>query len=217
MRQMVNWLTPSFAALHDRPGIATLGPAGTSSEVAAGVVWQSLDGTAPEMRNIELHRTYEDAAEALLNRDVNYLVVANAYSGISEFYMNTRLTLAGVFVMDTPHYGIARVPGRPVPERPVVATHPAPRPLVDELLPSGFTDREILQVTSTSMAAAAARDGITDLALTTRPAVEATGLEFISRTRVIRMLWSVFTTDDDAFTPLATETADVRRTTHAHA
>ncbi|MEV6731329.1 MULTISPECIES: hypothetical protein [unclassified Streptomyces] len=217
MMQMVNWLTPSFATHRGSPGIATLGPAGTSSEVAADVVWQSLDGDFPSTPGIELHRTYEDAAEALLNHDVNYLVVANAYSGISEFYMDTRLALAGVFVMDTPNYGIVRLPGRSIPARPVVATHPAPRPLVDELLPSSFTDREILQVTSTSAAAQAVQDGITDLALTTVPAAEAHGLEFISRQRVIRMLWSVFMSSNDAFAPLPTDTADVRRTNHAHA
>ncbi|MER5466268.1 hypothetical protein ABT010_37625 [Streptomyces sp. NPDC002668] len=192
-----------------------MGPPGTSSEVAAGIVWQSLEGDAPNARNIELHRTYEDAAEALLNRDVNYLVVANAYSRISEFYMNTRLALAGVFVMDTPNYGIVQVPGSSVPDRPVVATHPAPRPLVDELLPAHFTDREILQVTSTSMAAQVVRDGVTDLALTTVPAAEAHGLEFISRKRVIRMLWSVFTLNDDAFA-ISADTAEARRITHAH-
>lgn len=112
MRQMVNWLTPSFAAHGGSPGVATLGPAGTSSEVAAGIVWQSLEGDVPSIRNIALHRTYEDAAEAVLKQDVDYLVVANAYSGISEFYMDTRLSLAGVFVMDTLTTASPSCPGR---------------------------------------------------------------------------------------------------------
>lgn len=215
MRQMVNWLAPSFAAHGGNPGVATLGPPGTSSEVAAGIVWQSLEGDVSNVRNIELHRTYEDAAEALLKQDVDYLVVANAYSGISEFYMDTRLALAGAFVMDTPNYGIAGLPGGSVPDRPVVATHPAPRALVDELLPVHFTDREILQVTSTSMAAQAVRDGVTDLALTTVPAAEAHGLEFISRKRVIRMLWSVFTLNGETFAA-STDTAEVGGDIHAH-
>ena len=215
MRQMVNWLTPSFATHGGSPGVATLGPAGTSSEVAAGIVWQSLEGDVPSIRNIALHRTYEDAAEAVLKQDVDYLVVANAYSGISEFYMDTRLSLAGVFVMDTPHYGIAQLPGESVPDRPVVATHPAPRPLVDELLPSHFTDREILQVTSTSTAAQSVRDGVTDLALTTVPVAEAHGLEFISRKRFIRMLWSVFTLNGEIFV-VPDDTAEAGRITHAH-
>lgn len=52
---------------------------------------------------------------------------------------------------------------------------------------------EILYAASTSAAAYQARRRETDLALTTQPAAKANELEFISRTRPIRMLWSVFT------------------------
>ncbi|MFJ2796533.1 MULTISPECIES: prephenate dehydratase domain-containing protein [unclassified Streptomyces] len=216
MIQTVSWLRPSFATRCDSPIIATLGPSGTSSEVAAEVVWNSLDHDTKSARNIKLHRTYEDAAAVLLNSDVGYLVVANAYSGINEFYMDTRLTLAGTFVMDTPHYGIVRIPGRPVPDSPEIATHPAPRALVDQLLPTRFTEPSIVQVTSTSAAAQAVLDGVTDLALTTAPSAELHGLEFISRKRVIRMLWSVFISSEFTTVRPSSDSIEAERIIHAH-
>src|SRR5581483_2666096 len=91
-----------------------------------------------------------------------------------------------------PHYGVAAVPGQTMPVRPVIASHPAPVPLIDQLLPQVGADREIVLVRSTSAAAQAARDRSVDLALTTAPAVRRYDLEFISRTRTIQMVWSVF-------------------------
>jgi prephenate dehydratase len=171
--------------------IATLGPEGTSSEQAALHLWKErgLDG-APD---IQLYGTYEDAGEALRNGKVSHLLVANAYAGVNSFYMDPGLSLEVAFVLDTPMYGIAVSPGHRIPSRPRIATHPAPVPLIDELLPAQYTVSEVLFATSTSAAAEQASRRDTDLALTTEPAARAMKLEFISRTRTIRMLWSVFT------------------------
>ncbi len=80
-----------------------------------------------------------------------------------------------------------------MPSSARLSTHPAPVALVNELLPDRYTVCELRFANSTSAAAAHARDRETDLALTNKPAAEAYALEFISRTRPIRMLWSVFT------------------------
>jgi prephenate dehydratase len=180
-------------ALTDGPSVesvGTLGPSGTSSEQAALYLWARGGDTTPDIR---LYDTYEQAGEALREGAVTHLVVANAYAGVHSFYMDPGLRFAGAFLFDTPHYGLAVAPGHTVPKRPSVATHPAPVALVGELLPEGYTVEEIQYATSTSAAADRARRRETDLALTTQPAAKLHELEFISRTRPIRMLWSVFT------------------------
>lgn len=188
------WIDTSLTHGPPIDRIGTLGPAGTSSEQAALYLWASRDLDAvPE---IELYDTYEQTGEALSERTVSHLVIANAYAGVHSFYTDPKLHLAGVFLFDTPPYGIAVASGHPVPERARIATHPAPVALVGELLPEGYTVAEILYATSTSAAAGQARRRETDLALTTQPAAKANALESISRTRPIRMLWSVFTLAD---------------------
>ncbi|GGW42187.1 prephenate dehydratase domain-containing protein [Streptomyces xantholiticus] len=185
------WIDTSLTNGPPIDTIGTLGPAGTSSEQAALYLWADRGRDTPP--DIRLYDTYEQAADALRERDVSHLVIANAYAGVHSFYMDPKLRFAGAFLFDTPHYGIAVAPGHPIPKRPRIATHPAPVALVGELLPEEYTVEEILYATSTSAAAGQARRRETDLALTTQPAAKANELEFISRTRPIRMLWSVFT------------------------
>jgi prephenate dehydratase len=174
--------------------VATLGPAGTSSEKAAAYLWPRLPQACAEPR-LALYDQYEDAADALRKGEASHFVVANAYNAVNEFYMDTRVALAAVFYMETPLYGIARDVGHLVPERPTVASHPAPVPLVGQLLPAPYEPGEISLVPSTSAAARAARERRVDLALTTEQAADNYGLEFISRTRTIQMVWSVFVAD----------------------
>ncbi|GAA1938199.1 prephenate dehydratase domain-containing protein [Kitasatospora viridis] len=194
MIQEPGWID---TALSDGPAvdrIGTLGPAGTSSEQAALYLWADRGPAGPP--TIHLYNTYETAGQALRERTVSHVVIANAYAGIHSFYMDPSLRFVGAFLFDTPHYGIAASPGHRIPRRARIATHPAPVALVDELLPADYSVAEILYATSTSAAADQARRGETDLALTTQPAAKAHALEFISRTRPIRMLWSVFALAD---------------------
>ncbi|NUR05145.1 MAG: hypothetical protein HOY79_54190 [Streptomyces sp.] len=119
--------------------------------------------------------------------------MANAYKGINPFYMDPDVELAGVFVMDTPLYGIATRRGAgPVPDSPTIASHPSPEPIIAQLLPQRHTTFKVLHMDSTSTAARAVVEGTADLALTTVPAAHIHELEFISGTRPIRMVWSVF-------------------------
>jgi hypothetical protein len=201
----------SLTAAADGPTtVATLGPTGTSSEAAAGflidrVLGEAGEDTAPTasggQARIALRETYEKAHRLLLDREADLLLVANAYAQISRFYMDPRLRLAGAFVLDTPQYGLAaradRRPAGPV----TVATHPAPEPLIEELMPAGCQVDTVVTAASTSLAAAMADRGEVDLALTTELAAEVSGLGFVSRSRAIRMLWSVF-----ALAPARTDT-----------
>ncbi|MEU9097633.1 hypothetical protein [Streptomyces sp. NPDC048361] len=173
--------------------IASLGPEGTSSEQASRALLGHLGQRGHEHVRIDLFDQYEAAGASLLSGDSSLVVVANAYARIEQFYMNPALRLAAVFVKDTPNYGIAGLPGSDRDAKVAVATHPAPRALVEELLPAEYTLTETVFVDSTSAAAEAVVAGEVPLALTTMPAARLRGLEFVSRTRPIRMVWSVFT------------------------
>lgn len=168
--------------------VATLGPAGTSSEAAAAALRQRIGATTPTM----LCDRYEDAALAVEEGRADLLLVANAYSNVNDFYMSPELCLAAVFVHQTPEYGLATLPDAEVSGEVSVASHPAPIPIINQLLPAHLSVHRVLPVQSTSVAAAAVRSGQAEVALTTAPAVSAYRLNFISRTRPITMLWSVF-------------------------
>lgn len=172
--------------------VGTLGPQGTSSEAAARHFIR-LSGSDSSQPPIHLFGTYEEAGAALRGGQVTHLIVANAYSAVNQFYMDSDLQLANVFVMDTPLYGIAAPCDSVVPDSPTIATHPAPEPIIGQLLPAGHATYKVIHSASTSAAAQAVIDGTADLALTTVPSAELLGLEFISDTRPILMVWSVFT------------------------
>lgn len=176
---------------------ATLGPAGTSSEATARYLASALALTGQEAP-VALHASYEAAADAVLDGSAVRLLVANAYHGINRFYMDLGLQLERAFVLDTPLYGLAARPDVPLPTTCRIVTHPAPHDLIMQLIPPGYRIGAIELAASTSAAAEQAAEHGGDLALTTEPAAARTGLAFISPTRSIRMLWSVFTRCADA-------------------
>ncbi|MGH9130907.1 MAG: hypothetical protein ACRDWV_04390 [Acidimicrobiales bacterium] len=176
--------------------VATLGPAGTSSEAAGHALSQMLavdpDGESEAASPVALYPSYEAASSAVLNESAARLLVANAYHGVNAFYMEPRLALECAFVFDPPQYGVAARSVDPLPFRTRVATHPAPEALLHQLPVAGTMVAEVEYVLSTSAAAALVAQGGADLALTTAPAARLHGLHFVSGTRCIRMLWSVF-------------------------
>lgn len=171
--------------------IHTLGPSGTSSEYASQFFhrWMS-DNYSNSYHEIYLNDSYEVARNKIKD-EKGLLIVANAYPKINDFYMDTRLKLLATFLYDTPLYGL--VTNKKLPDRPLyIASHPAPVPLIDELLPEGLHIEKIIETPSTSAAALAVVSGKVDIALTTEIAAKIHKLNFISRTRPIYMLWSVF-------------------------
>ncbi|MEM6160962.1 bacilysin biosynthesis protein BacA [Erwinia sp. P6884] len=171
--------------------INTLGPSGTSSEYASQFfhLWMR-DNYSNSHHEIFLNETYELARDNIKN-EKGILIVANAYQKINDFYMDTRLKLLATFLYDTPLYGL--VANRELPDRPLyIASHPAPIPLIKELLPDGLHIKQVIEMPSTSAAAQAVVSRKVDVALTTEVAARIHKLSFISRTRPIHMLWSVF-------------------------
>ncbi|AUX93837.1 bacilysin biosynthesis protein BacA [Mixta gaviniae] len=171
--------------------VHTLGPAGTSSEYASQFFhhWMNTHYSASQ-HPIYLNDSYELARNNVKDAQ-GLLIVANAYPKINDFYMDTRLKLLATFLYDTPLYGL--VAKTDLPARPLfIASHPAPVPLIAELLPPGLQVAKVVEMASTSAAAQAVAEGEVDMALTTEIAARLHGLHFISRTRPIHMLWSVF-------------------------
>lgn len=106
--------------------------------------------------------------------------------------MDPCLQVVCVFRMLTPLYGLACVDPMPPPDGYTVYSHPAPVPLIEELLPPGHRCREVVLAASTAEAAAMARQDPTAVALTTAPAAQRNGLHVFSRQRCIEMVWTVF-------------------------
>jgi prephenate dehydratase len=182
--------------------IATLGPAGTSSEASARHLlhWvaQALNG---RVGPIQLFATYEDAREMVLAGNATHLLVANAYREINNFYMDPKLKIAAAYRFNTPNYGLAKRRGAQISSRVCIASHPSPTPLIEELLPAEVTVSAVITMLSTSAAAAAVDGKEIDLALTTDVAAQIYDLEFISRTRPIEMLWTAFRPTWDSVEP----------------
>lgn len=171
--------------------IATLGPKGTSSEAATQYLISQL---SDKRREYTLFPTYEEAFEDLLSGHSNLLIVANAYKGIDKFYMSTEIRFLLSFVFQTPLYGVAANSGNlGLDNRSLkIATHHAPSSLIPWFLPDITNKYEIIHTQSTSEAALKVHKGEADLCVTTANACRMYELEFISRTRPIVMLWSVF-------------------------
>jgi prephenate dehydratase len=173
--------------------LVTLGPKGTSSEKSACHFGKQLMelGVVNNFR-IHLSDTYENAQLNLIDNSCDALVVANAYHGVNEFYMDTRLNLYSAYMNETPNYGIA-IKRDSVKKNLRIATHPAPVSLIKELLPPDFSIDDIEFRNSTSSAAISVSNEEVDAALTTQVAADINDLVFISEIRPIKMLWSVFT------------------------
>lgn len=190
-------LTRLQTARHSRVvRIATLGPAGTSSQEAAGYLLRGLVGPAVTSE-ISLHDSFEKAADEVKRGAASAVVVANAYACVNVLYMDDMLDLAVVFIQMTPPYGMAARPDCPLPSTVRVASHPAPMPLLPGLLPPIFHLGGVIPASSTSHAADLVRTGEADLALTNATSVREQGLRFVSNTRPIKMLWSVFVRKDN--------------------
>lgn len=180
----------NLTSTHSFARISTLGPSGTSSEEAARYFLTYL---AADNSRIILHPSYLDAASSIIEGESEYLVVANAFHRINDFYMNPALDVHSVFHMLTPLYGLAKRQGHRLPVELEVLSHPAPVPLISELMPQGYECRRVIPSNSTAAAAKAVKDGDFDVALTTQPAAEQYHLVFFSNQRPIEMVWTVFT------------------------
>ncbi len=171
--------------------IATLGPSGTSSEYAAKFISECLKG------DVILYDTYEAAAASLSAPDNNdFLLVANAYSGVNRFYISRVLQPVAAFFHDTQPYVLACLDGTNLDRDDLkVASHPAPSHLAQELLPGRCI--QVVPVPSTVRAAELTAEGQCDACITTLPTSERMRLSVVEQgMQCIPMLWTIFVRRD---------------------
>lgn len=171
--------------------IATLGPQGTSSEATGGYLLSLINR---ENAKCSLYSSYENAMESVLSGRSNLLLMANAYCKIDKVYMCPNLKLLTSFEYPTPCYGLAKKIDYQLPKDRhfKIATHHAPLSLISQFMGNDAANYEVTLVESTSKAALVTQQGDFDLCITNSNSVQAYDLEFISETRPIFMVWSVF-------------------------
>jgi bacilysin biosynthesis protein BacA len=173
--------------------IATLGPTGTSSQYAAQ---KFIDySTKNHKCSITLYDSYEEANDFVLSGQCNALLVANAYKGVDKFYTSKKLKLFSAFKLNTPSYGIATKRDiEEIPEKSLINlhSHHATFGLIPYFLTNKpLTKLKVVEHKSTSLAAIAARYD-ESFCIANAIAISKYGLHFVSKTRSITMLWSVF-------------------------
>ncbi|MEH2279377.1 MAG: LysR family transcriptional regulator [Nostoc sp.] len=174
--------------------IGTLGPTATSSDYAAKHITNHLLSEEFSV-STQLFDSFIDVKEALLQDKVDLALVPHAYDRINEFYMEPSIDLGFIFIYPTPVYGLAKKKNTEVVfNGSRIVTHPAPLPLLTQLLPD-YQDQTQIQVDlspSTSDSAIQVMEGLADFAITNENAVKAYDLEFISIYGNIEMSWSIF-------------------------
>lgn len=172
--------------------ISTLGPTGTSSENAAN---HFLNLLAIRNKNIYLRETFEESMQDVYNKKSDLFIVANAYKKIDRFYMYPKNFLYSSFICDTPDYGLACLDDNTClndHDTIDIITHPAPVSLIPWFLNSKKITYKIHVSSSTSKAAESVANKDFLFCVTNRIAAQKHNLSFISRTKPINMLWSVF-------------------------
>lgn len=181
----------------ERPGtsLATLGPVGTSSQLAAASL-------AEEHRlRVELFPSFDDVLAHLGARKVELALVPSAYRGVTRFHWHRDLRLVAFFPLATPEYGLAARPDRgPAHAGPVtIAAMWEVRWMYDQVAPAALAEREVrwLDAESTQHAAALAAEGRADLALTNAPGRQAHGLRWLATRPGAEIIWALFGHADD--------------------
>jgi hypothetical protein len=192
-------LTGRWAA---RPGttLGTLGPAGTSSDLAARFL------AAEYGLSVELFTTFDDVLDHLLDGRVEFALVPSAYQGLTRFHWHRGLRLRAFFPRATPEYGIAAGAGGGLPpgDGPVaVAAMWEVRRIYAEVVPDALLDREVTWVdaVSTQHAAEILAGGGAELAVTNAPGVRAHGLRWVATRPGAEIVWTLFGRAEDSEFP----------------
>ncbi|MGW0564778.1 hypothetical protein ACWDZ4_30280 [Streptomyces sp. NPDC003016] len=183
-------LTGRWAA---RPGttLGTLGPDGTSSQLAAGFLAEQHG------LSVALFATFDEVLDQLVERNVEFALVPSAYQGLTRFHWHRDLRLKAFFPQATPEYGIAAPAGGlpPAGDGPVtVAAMWEVRRIYAEVAPPGLREREVrwVDAASTQHAAEIVAAGGAQLAVTNAPGVRAHGLGWMATRPGAEIVWTLF-------------------------
>uniref|UniRef100_A0AAU2VSV6 Prephenate dehydratase n=1 Tax=Streptomyces sp. NBC_00008 TaxID=2903610 RepID=A0AAU2VSV6_9ACTN len=177
----------------ERPGttLGTLGPDGTSSQLAAHFLAQQHG------LSVELFVTFDELLDQLVGRKVDFALVPSAYQGLTRFHWHQDLRLRAFFPQATPEYGIAAPAGAVLGtgDEPVtVAAMWEVRRIYAEVVPAGLRGREVrwVDAVSTQHAAEIVAGGGAELAVTNAPGVRAHGLRWVATRRGAEIVWTLF-------------------------
>lgn len=176
-----------------RPGtsLGTLGPAGTSSHLAARFLAERYG------LRVELFGSFEDVLAEVVAREVEFALVPSAYQGLTRFHWHRDLRLRAFFPQATPEYGIAAKgpTGLSGGARPVsVAAMWEVRRIYAEVAPPALRAREVrwVDAASTQHAAEILAEGGADLAVTNVPGVQAHDLHWVATRPGAEIVWTLF-------------------------
>ena len=188
---------------NNRLYLSTLGPKGTSSEYVAKKFLSQLDIMD---KKVILHSSFEKAYESVQKNTSDAVLVANAYSNIDMFYMDTSLELLATNIESTPPYGIAvrkdfdisLIKKFNIIE---IASHKAPIKRLDCYIndKNSFFYKKQFKIeicNSTSIAAKMVATKRLDFCLTNEKAKDEFDLIFVSKKIKIDMVWSIFSKEN---------------------
>ena len=165
--------------------IATIGPSGTCSENASKyyIQLQNKEG------EIKLFSTFEDAVEAVINKEADYLIIPSAYRKIADIIFQNRyvIEIDDVFRMETPGLVIAYKEN--MMSIKTVATHSTPLILAKEYF---GLDVEFIISNSNGESARLLLDGTVDACVTTIKCVNMFNFNVLYDFGSISMGWNVF-------------------------
>jgi hypothetical protein len=170
--------------------IATLGPPGTSSHLAALLLAESY------AVGVDLFADFDDVLAALLDRRVRYALIPSAYRGSTKFHWHGELRLETYFARATPDYGIAsRTGALPPGAGPItVAAMWEVRPIYHEVVPAAARERDVrwVDAVSTQHAAEIVTAGGAEAAVTNEPGTTAHELRWVARRPGAEIIWMLF-------------------------
>lgn len=177
--------------------LGTLGPSGTSSDLAARVLAEQYGV------RVRLFASFDAVLDALLDRAVDAVLVPSAYHEITRFHWHPGLKLLTFFAQATPDYGIAvRDAEGQRPGALRLASMWEVRFIVDELALPGLDSERIewVDAGSTQHAAQLLAAGDADAAVTNAPGVATHGLRWLARRPGADIIWAIFGRADPAAT-----------------
>lgn len=165
--------------------IATLGPEGTCSEMAANYYGKKTFDNF----SIELYNTFESAVDSLKDGKSTAVIIPSAYKKLSKIIFREKefIALKDVFIFDTPEIVFAMDYGNN--EINSIASQSSPLYLIKDK----FDENIFVESNSNSRSALMVKEGLADACLTTKICADKYSMKIINNFGHIHMGWNVFT------------------------
>lgn len=164
--------------------IATLGPEGTCSEMAAQYYGQRLGGNY----QVKLYMSFEEAINSLKEQRSTYVIIPSAYKKIANtiFKEKNYVQIEDVFIFDTPEIVFATNRKRRKIRK--IATQSSPKSLLEGL----YEEEDFIDSDSNSRSALMVMEGLADACLTTMICAQKYSMNIIENFGAVHMGWNVF-------------------------